>query len=76
MGQVTIYLDEDSEVKARTAAQAEGVSLSKWIAQRIQRDVRAEWPAFMQELAGAWAEFPSAETIRAAQGQDIAREQL
>jgi hypothetical protein len=76
MGQVTIYLDEDSEVKARTAAQAEGVSLSKWIAQRIQRGVRAEWPAFMQELAGTWAEFPSAETIRAAQGQDIAREQL
>jgi hypothetical protein len=76
MGQVTIYLDEDSELKARSAANAEGVSLSKWVAQRIQRGVRAEWPAFMQALAGAWADFPSAEAIRASQGQDVARERL
>ena len=38
MGQVTVYLDDATEEKARAAARAEGVPLSKWVAARIQRD--------------------------------------
>jgi len=34
MGQVTIYLDDETVKQARSAAQAKGVSLSKWVAEK------------------------------------------
>lgn len=64
MGQVTIYLDEATEQKARAAARAEGVPLSRWVAERIERPAHGEWPAPVRELAGAWSDLPSAERIR------------
>lgn len=64
MGQVTIYLDKETEKKARTSARAEGVPLSRWVAERIGRGVRGEWPAAVRALAGAWADLPSAERLR------------
>lgn len=76
MGQVTIYLDEDAEAKARAAAAAEGVSLSKWVAQRIGQSARSEWPAFVRDLAGAWADLPSAEQLRRGQAKDLKRNRL
>lgn len=76
MGQVTIYLDEATESKARAAARAEGVPLSKWIARRIEHSGRSEWPEFVRALAGAWADAPSVEKIRKSQGKDVRREKL
>jgi hypothetical protein len=76
MGQVTIYLDDETERRARAAAQAEGVSLSKWVAERVQRGAHAEWPAAVRALAGAWTDLPSAEEIRQRAGGDVAREGL
>ncbi len=76
MGQVTVYLDDDTEAKARAAAASKGVSLSKWIAERIARGARAEWPAFVRELEGAWGDLPSTEQFRKRQGKDVPRERL
>jgi hypothetical protein len=76
MGQVTIYLDEQTEEQARAAARAEGVSLSRWIADRLHRRSRDEWPAGVRALAGAWADLPSAEQIRKARARDVARGRL
>ncbi len=76
MGQVTIYLDDETEAKARAAAQGEGRSLSKWVAERIQQGARADWPASVQELAGAWSDLPSAEQLRRAAGKDVRRSRL
>jgi hypothetical protein len=76
MGQVTIYLDEETEEQARAAARAEGVSLSKWVAERIQRRALTEWPASIRALAGAWADLPPAERIRKTQAKDIPRRRL
>lgn len=76
MGQVTIYLDEETERQARAAATADGVSLSRWVAERIRQGRRTEWPASVRALAGAWPDFPSAETIRKGQGRDIPRRKL
>lgn len=76
MGQVTIYLDDDTEKAARAAADSDGVSLSKWIAQRIQKGAGAEWPAAVRELAGAWPDLPSAEQIRRPSSKDAARGRL
>lgn len=76
MGQITIDLDDDTEAKARAAAAAKGVSLSKWVAERIERGARAEWPAYVRELEGAWADLPSAEQLRKRQGRDVRRGRL
>ena len=76
MGQVTIYLEGDTENKARAAARSEGVSLSKWVAERIEQGTRAEWPAFVRELAGAWPDAPTVEQIRAKYGRDARRSRI
>lgn len=76
MGQVTIYLDDETERKVRAAAESDGVSVSRWITQRIQKDARAEWPTSVRELAGAWPDLPSAEQIRRRSIKDIKRERL
>lgn len=76
MGQVTIYLDEDTEQKARASARADGLSLSKWVAQRIHQHARTDWPDQVRELAGAWDDLPSAEEIRKGSAKDVARRRL
>jgi len=73
MGQVTIYLDKDTEQEARAAAHAEGVPLSKWVARRLRGRPRREWPDTVRALAGAWADAPSLKTIRRYKAKDIAR---
>jgi len=76
MGQVTIYLDNETEEQARAAARAEGVSLSRWVTERIQRSPRSEWPATVRALAGAWADLPPAERIRRTRAKDAPRRRL
>lgn len=76
MGQVTIYLESKTEKKARAAARSEGVSLSKWIARRIEKGTRAEWPATFRALAGAWPDAPTVEQIRTKYGRDVKRSRL
>lgn len=76
MGQVTIYLDRETERKARAAARSERVSLSKWVAGRIEQGTRSEWPENFRKLAGAWPDAPSVEEIRAKYGKDVKRSRL
>ena len=73
MGQVTIYLDDETEKTVRTAAESDGLSVSKWIAQRIQKNARSEWPPSVRKLAGAWPDLPSAEQIRIRSAKDVKR---
>ena len=76
MGQVTIYIDDQTEKNARASARAEGMSLSKWVAERIARRARGEWPAAIRELAGAWPDLPSADRIRRSREKDVVRARL
>jgi hypothetical protein len=76
MGQVTIYLDNEIEIKMTAAAKASQQSKSKWIAGLIQEKVSDEWPESITALAGAWKEFPSIDELRATPGQDVNREKL
>jgi hypothetical protein len=76
MGQVTIYLEGKTEKMARKAAKAEGVSLSKWVANRIVQSTRTEWPAYFRDLAGSWPDAPTAEQIRAGYGRDVKRRRI
>ena len=76
MAQVTIYLDDETEQKARAAAQSKGVSLSRWISERVRQGALSDWPDCVRELAGAWSDLPSAEQLRKRKGRDAKRERL
>jgi len=76
MAQLTIYLDEASQRRAKAAARKGGVSVSRWIADLIQSRTRTDWPAEAQELAGAWPDFPDLREIRPARGKDQSRARL
>jgi hypothetical protein len=76
MGQVTLYIDSETEEKLKAAAKAAGVSQSRWVAELIREKTATEWPASVVQLAGAWAEddFPSLEEIRKGLPLDLPRE--
>ena len=76
MGQVTIYIDKETEAKMISSAKAANVSKSKWVSDVIREKVATEWPLSVRELAGAWEDFPSAEEIRSDLGDDIEREDI
>ncbi len=76
MGQITIYLDKETEEKMRAYVQSLAVSQSKWIAGLIRERLQTQWPEAVAALAGAWEEFPSLAEIRAEMGEDSARDPL
>lgn len=77
MGQVTIYLDSETEKKLKNAAKSNQISVSKWVSSIIQEHVKNEWPQDIAELAGSWKDkFPSLDEIRSSQTNDIRREEL
>jgi hypothetical protein len=76
MGQVTLYLDAETEAKMKAAAKAAGVSQSRWVADVVREKTATRWPESIVRLAGAWADFPTAEEIRVGLGEDVPRENL
>lgn len=76
MGQVTIYLEDSIEAKMRAAAKARNLSQSKWLALLVKEKTLDEWPESVVQLAGAWKDFPTVETIRDPGSSDVPREEL
>lgn len=76
MGQVTIYLDEETQALMKRAVKDAGVSQSRWIARLIREKVHGEWPADVVALAGVWPDALTAEEIRADYALDARREAL
>ena len=76
MGQVTIYLDPETERKMQAVIKQSGLSKSKWIANLIRENTADVWPENIKQLAGAWNDLPTADEIRGDQGQDLERESL
>ena len=74
MGQVTIYLDDETEAKMKAAARAAGLSYSKWVVQVIRDKTRNEWPEQVAELAGAWRHDGGDEESAIVDGDDLPRE--
>ena len=74
MAQITIYLEPDLEARMRAAAQSMNLSQSKWVANIIREKLQNEWPPTVFALAGAWADLPDLEEIRATMGSDAERE--
>lgn len=77
MGQVTIYLDNDTENRLKKAAKSNHLSVSKWIAGIIEEKITTEWPQDVVTLAGSWKDdFPTIEEIRSSAVYDSPREEF
>ena len=74
MGQVTIYLDNETEKRLLQMVKKSGKSKSKWIADLIKERSASSWPESVRELAGTWTDLPTAEEIRSNFGKDAERE--
>ena len=70
MGQITLYLDSETESRMKAAAKSAGVSQSKWITHLIRESAPGEWPATIKALAGAWPDAPKVEQTRQAFSND------
>ena len=58
MPQVTLYMDDDTDAKARAAARAAGLSYSRWVSDLIRDRTRDEWPLLIRQMAGSARDFP------------------
>ena len=76
MAQVTLYLDEDTQAKAKIAAKDSGLSVSRWVARLIREKTADGWPESVSRLAGAWGELPTAEELREGLPEDVPREPI
>jgi hypothetical protein len=76
MGQVTLYLDNETEDRMKSAAKAAGVSQSRWVSDLIRTKTATEWPAWVAEVVGSWTDLPSLEEIREGVPEDPPREPL
>ena len=76
MGQVTIYLDSETEKKMSTMIKKTGISKSKWISDLIKQKITTTWPENIEKLAGAWTDLPTAEDIRKNMAEDADRESI
>lgn len=74
LGQITIYLDSETEQKMLNMIKKSGVSKSKWIANLIKEKTATNWPDSVIEMAGAWKDLPTAEEIRENMGHDVKRQ--
>jgi hypothetical protein len=74
MGQVTIYLDPETERKLQAFLEGAKTSKSKWISSLIKEKTSSEWPERIKKLAGAWKDFPEADELRREFDSDLPRE--
>ena len=76
MGQITIYLDSETERKMINTIKKSGKSKSKWVADLIREKTAGSWPENIINLAGAWSDLPTAEDIRKKMGRDVKRDSI
>ena len=74
MPQITLYLDDATQALVDQAAEANGISKSRWVAEAIRRYPAHEWPHGCLNLAGSFPDFPLvADSANHAQPADTPR---
>ena len=53
MPQVSLYLNEKTYTKVRRAAEAESISISKWVSEKLDQTIAADWPDGFDKLFGS-----------------------
>lgn len=74
MAQITLYIDEATQVRLREAAALRKVSQSQFVVDLIRRATNDAWPAAVLALAGSVPDFPLAEELRAGLPADLERD--
>ena len=64
MSQITLYLDDATQALVERAAQADGLSKSRWVAEVIRKHAAHEWPQDCLALAGRFSDFPLTDATR------------
>lgn len=57
MGQISLYLDDETEQLLRSRAKAEGLSQSQWVARELKAAAARTLPADVLALAGSWRDL-------------------
>lgn len=73
MSQITLYLDDATQALVDQAAQANGISKSRWVAEMIRKYAAHEWPQDCLTLAGRFSDFPLREETSGTQAADVQR---
>ncbi len=73
---MTIYLPDEIERRARTAARRKRISVSRWVAEEVKHKLEDSWPPEFLAAAGSCPDFPALEELRQGYGQDTRRESL
>jgi hypothetical protein len=57
MAQLHLYISDDEARSVRQRAEADGLSISKWLAALVKREVRGRsWPeGWFESVVGGWA---------------------
>ena len=85
MAQIVLTLDDEVLEQVLHQAKAENLSSTSWLDKLIKQrvgmlnqpnKVNNQWSSDVQELAGAWQDFPTLEDIRHSMSQDEPREPL
>ena len=85
MAQIVLTLDDAVLEQVLHQAKAENLSSASWLDKLIKQrvgmlnqpnQVNSYWSSDVQELAGAWQDFPTLEDIRYSTSQDTPREPL
>jgi len=76
MPQVSLYLPEKTYTKVRRAAEAESMSISKWVSSRLERELTTEWPNGFEKLFGSISDDSFNAPHRDAFALDAKREPL
>ncbi len=73
MGQITIYLDDESESQLKSVANAAGISVSRYVAESLHSRMKNQWPDSVRNFPGSWDESVQ----RPGEfGKDLPRERL
>jgi hypothetical protein len=73
MPQVTFYLDDETDRRARAAAAASGLSYRQWLAGLIRASTAESWPDSVRALAGGIPDFPTVDEMYRATPADVPR---
>lgn len=74
MPQLHCYVPESLAARLRQRAEAQGLSVSRYLAELVRHDVEASWPAsFFSEVVGGWQ---GEALTRPAQGESELRDAL
>lgn len=58
MGQISLYLDDETEQLLRSRAKAEGLSQSQWVSRELKAAAARTLAADVLALSGSWRDLP------------------